>query len=163
LSKKNQIPLSCDWEKPLPSKRSKINIQTKNKSRLYKYKGCFLWKGVKLEQYKTPSQDWARVIRQTVIGTGSETTKFHLRYFEVAPRGFTSFEIHSHEHVIIGIRGKGLCILGDKKYPLGFLDVLYIEPDMPHQLRNPFEEPFGFFCIVNARRDRPKVLTRDYT
>jgi hypothetical protein len=25
-------------------------------------------------------------------------------------------------------------------------------------LSNPFDEPFGFFCMVDARRDRPRPL-----
>jgi quercetin dioxygenase-like cupin family protein len=179
MSHKKKTSTSCDWGKqkasltnentppsPLSSKggvRGFSNEKKKpkeNKSRLYKYRGDFLWKGVKTERYKPAAQDWAHVIRQTVIGNRRESTKFHLRYFEIAPRGYTSFEVHKHEHVVIGIRGKGLCILGKKKYSLGFLDVLYIEPNTPHQLRNPFLEPFGFFCIVNAKRDRPKILTR---
>jgi ribulose-bisphosphate carboxylase large chain len=39
-----------------------------------------------------------------------------------------------------------------------YLDTLYIAPEVPHQLTNPYKEPFGFFCIVNAKRDRPKLL-----
>jgi len=162
-SEKEKVALSCDWEKPASRTRSKKEPHIKNKTRIHKYKGNFTWKGIKTERYKPVAQDWARVIRQSVIGNRGETTKFHLRYFEIAPRGYTSFEVHRHEHVVIGIRGRGICILGKKKCPVGFLDVLYIEPNMPHQLRNPFEKPFGFFCIVNAKRDRPKILRRDHT
>jgi hypothetical protein len=39
-----------------------------------------------------------------------------------------------------------------------FLDTLSIAPDTPHQLSNPFQEPFGFFYAVNARKDKPKIL-----
>jgi quercetin dioxygenase-like cupin family protein len=41
---------------------------------------------------------------------------------------------------------------------MGFMDTVYISPDTVHQLLNPFDAPFGFLCIVNARRDKPKVL-----
>ena len=136
-------------------------MHRKYKSRLYKYRSNSLWKGIKIETYKPASQDWAHVIRQTLIGSRSETTKFHLRYFEIAPSGHTSLEMHKHEHVVIGIRGKGICTVAKKNYALGFLDVLYIESYAPHQLKNPFGEPFGFFCIVNAKRDRPKIIHRD--
>jgi ribulose-bisphosphate carboxylase large chain len=81
-----------------------------------------------------------------------------LRYFEIAPGGYSSFETHRHEHVVIGIRGEGVCTVKKKKYSIGFLDTLYIETSAPHQLTNPFKEPFGFFCIVNAKRDRPKRI-----
>jgi ribulose-bisphosphate carboxylase large chain len=157
LSYKKKIPLSsCDWEKPASRSRTKIN--KKNKSKLYRFKGDFLWQGIKTEKYKSNLRGWAHVVRRTLIGAHGETSKFHLRYFEIAPRGYSSFEVHKHEHVVIGIRGKGICSIGKKKYPIGFLDILYIEPYAPHQLKNPFRKPFGFFCIVNAKRDKPKIL-----
>ena len=46
----------------------------------------------------------------------------------------------------------------EKRYEVGFLDILYIKPEAPHQLTNPFNEPFGFFCIVNAKRDKPRII-----
>ena len=155
MSYKKKPPLFCDWDN---KHNKKQKPRTQNKTRLYKYKNNFKWRGIKTERYKPAGKDWFHVIRQTVIGIRGETTKFHLRYFEIASGGFTSFEVHRHEHVVIGIRGRGLCIAGKKKCPLGFLDVLYIEPNRPHQLKNPFREPFGFFCIVNAKRDRPRIL-----
>jgi quercetin dioxygenase-like cupin family protein len=153
--KKNAV--SCDWKKK-PSKRG--NNPLDNKSRLYRCTGNFAWKGIKTEQYKPTGRDWAEIARQTLIGNRGETAKFHLRYFQIAPGGFSSCEMHRHEHVVIGIRGEGICVVGKKKYRIGFLDTLYIKPGEPHQLRNISDEPFGFFCIVNAKRDRPKILRR---
>jgi hypothetical protein len=45
---------------------------------------------------------------------------------------------------------------------MDFLDTLYIAPEAPHQLSNPFREPFGFFCIVNAKRDKPKMIKKGF-
>jgi ribulose-bisphosphate carboxylase large chain len=146
-----KIP-SCDFGN---KKRSKVI----NKTRLHKYRGNFTWQGVKTEKYKTGGGDWARIVRKVLIGNHNESTKFHLRYFEIAPGGFSSFEKHKHEHVVIGIRGKGKVLCNTKNYQLNFLDTLYIAPETPHQLINPFHEPFGFLCIVNARREKPKILT----
>src|SRR3990170_8165892 len=129
-----------------------------NKSRLYKHKGNFTWKGIKTEKYKTVVADWKNIIRRVLTGSHNESTKFHLRYFEIAPGGYSSFEKHKHEHVVVGIRGKGKVLCGKKGYELNFLDTLYMVPDTPHQLSNPFHEPFGFFCIVNAKRDKPKII-----
>jgi len=158
--RKNQtnkiIPPSCDWQKKSVGKR---NASSRNKSRLCLYKGNFGWKGIKAEQYKPAGKDWADIVRQTLIGNRGESTKFHLRYFEIAPGGFSSCEMHRHEHVVIGIRGKGVCVVGKKKHEIGFLDTLYIKPEEAHQLRNISNEPFGFFCIVNAKRDKPKILS----
>lgn len=156
---KKKIHGYCDWGKPFTRTHSKPEMHTRNKSRIHQYKGNETWRGVKIVRYKQSGNDWAYVIRQTLIGHRGETTKFHLRYFEIAPSGYTSFEVHKHEHVVIGIQGNGICTVGKKKYSIGFLDILYIEPNVPHQLKNPFRKPFGFFCIVDARRDKPKILS----
>ena len=130
----------------------------KGKKRFYRHKGNFSWHGIHREKYKSACNSWTDIIRQTLIGNHGESAKFHLRYFEIAPNGYSSFEKHRHEHVVIGIRGEGVCTAGNRKYKIRFLDTLYINPDEPHQLRNPFNEPFGFFCIVNAKRDKPIII-----
>jgi quercetin dioxygenase-like cupin family protein len=131
-----------------------------NKTRFYKYKGNFFWRGIKTEKYKDKGNDWSDIIRKILIGNHNESTKFHLRYFEIAPGGFSSFEKHKHEHVVIGLRGKGKVLCGKRNYQLNFLDTLYIAPDTSHQLSNPFKNPFGFLCIVNAKRDKPKIIMK---
>jgi ribulose-bisphosphate carboxylase large chain len=131
-----------------------------NKTRLFKHKGNFTWQGVKTEKYKIVGDGWKNIIRKVLIGIHNESTKFHLRYFEISPGGFSSFEKHKHEHVVIGIRGKGKVLCGKRNYKLNFLDTLYIAPHTPHQLSNPFHEPFGFLCIVNAKRDKSKILKK---
>ena len=143
----------CDFGN---KKKRKVN----NKSKFYKHKGNFTWQGVKTERYKTEDGNWAGIIRKVLIGRHNESTKFHLRYFEILPGGYSSLEKHKHEHVVVGIRGKGEVLCGEKSYELNFLDTFYIAPDTPHQLSNPFSEPFGFLCIVNAKRDKPEILIR---
>jgi len=155
MSLKDEDSLSCDWKKKPVEKGG---TKKRNRTALYRYKGDFAWQGVKTEEYKPVGEDWSRMIRQTLIGSYGETARFHVRYFEIAPGGYSSFETHRHEHVVIGIRGKGVCTVKKKNYAIGFLDTLYIEPSAPHQLTNPFKKPFGFFCIVNAKRDRPKRI-----
>jgi len=108
--KKNSI--CCDFVSP------KKPVPKNNKTRFYRYKGNYSWEGLKTEQYKTKGKDWADIFRNTLIGNHGELTKFHLRYFEIAPKGFSSFETHKHEHVVIGIRGEGICIVGKKKYKI---------------------------------------------
>ena len=129
-----------------------------NRSRLYKHKGDFKWKGIKTEKYKPKGGNWADIVRRVIVGNRGESARFHFRYFEISSGGYSSFEEHRHEHVVICVRGQGKVRTGRKMHLLGFLDTLYIAPDTPHQLSNPFDEPFGFFCIVNAKRDRPKIL-----
>ena len=149
---KKKSPISCDWT--LKGRET----SKENKSRLYKHKGSLKWQGIKVEKYKQSGKDWADIVRQTLIGNRGETCKFHLRYFKIASGGCSSFERHKHEHVVICVRGKGKVAVGTKSHVMNFMDTLYISPSTPHQLRNPFKLPFGFFCIVNAKRDKPKIL-----
>jgi ribulose-bisphosphate carboxylase large chain len=151
MPKKIQSSTSCE----LPSTTGKKNS---NRNRLYSFQGDFTWKGVKVQRYKAQGDDWSEILRQVLIGSHGETTRFHLRYFEIKPKGYSSFETHKHEHVVIGIRGKGKVRLSRRSINIGFLDVLYITPFTPHRLYNPYDEPFGFFCIVNAKRDKPRPL-----
>ncbi|GAB4390183.1 MAG: hypothetical protein Kow0025_20470 [Thermodesulfovibrionales bacterium] len=128
-------------------------------SRLYRAREDYSWTGVKTERYKACDGTWADVIRRVIVGGArGERAKFHFRYLEIAPGGRTTLERHRHEHVVVCVRGRGMCLAGEKEHEMGNLDVLYVAPDAPHQLWNPFDEPFGFFCIVDARRDRPRPI-----
>lgn len=130
------------------------------KSRLYRHRGDFTWTGIKTEKYKPKGGDWADIVRRVLIGNHGEAVRFHLRYFEISPGGYSSFEKHRHEHVVICVRGRGRVLTGKRRHTMNFLDTLYIASEEPHQLSNPYDEPFGFFCIVNAKRDKPKILKR---
>jgi ribulose-bisphosphate carboxylase large chain len=149
----NKKAPSCDW-----TENKTIRRQQTEKKRIYRHNGDYSWTGIKTEQYKPEGKDWSSIVRRVLIGEHGEKTRFHVRYFEISPGGFSSFEKHRHEHVVITVRGKGYITIGRKKSSIGFLDTAYIKPDTPHQLSNPFDEPFGFLCIVNARRDRPILL-----
>ena len=142
---------SCDWKSPLTAGT------VKNQSRIVRFNKSFKWKGIKTERYKQKNGGWADIARNVLVGNSGETTKFHLRYFEIEPGGYSSLERHRHEHVVVCIRGKGKVLMGEKSYCIKYLDTVYIAPDSVHQLSNPHNEPFGFFCIVNAKRDKPKL------
>ncbi len=152
--KKNAAASWCAL--PLPKTASKE--RKSHRCAFYKHQQGFRWKGIRDEAYKQEGSDWTNIVRRVLIGGHGETAKFHVRYFEISSGGNSSREKHRHEHVVICIRGQGIVLTGKKKRTMEYLDTLYIAPDTPHQLRNPFREPFGFLCIVNARRDRPKLL-----
>jgi len=121
----------------------------------------FTWEGIEVKQYKDEKNTWFNVFRQVIVGKSGERTKFHVRYFEIAPGGYSTLEKHRHEHVVICVRGKGLAIAGEDVYYMNFMDVIYIGSNVPHQFINQSDEPFGFICIVDAKRDKPKLLKRD--
>ena len=69
--------------------------------------------------------------------------------------GHTSRERHVHSHIIIGARGEGRLVTGNREVVVKPNDVAFLPPLETHQLRNETGEPFGFFCIVDHDRDRP--------
>jgi quercetin dioxygenase-like cupin family protein len=116
----------------------------------------FRWEGVPVTEYKSPADHWCGVARMVLAGKGGEQTAFQVRYFEIAPGGFSSLEHHTHEHVVVVLRGRGQVRLGGAVHDLGFGDGVYVAPHEVHQFRNPSAtEPFGFLCVVDARRDAP--------
>jgi ribulose-bisphosphate carboxylase large chain len=124
-----------------------------------RFKRNFRWTGVELEPYKVAasgSGDFRGASRQVLVGKRGERVAFHLRYFELEPGGFTSLERHRHSHVVIGVRGRGRVRVGNRTMTLKPMDTIYIGSEKVHQLRATGREPFGFFCIVDARRDRPR-------
>jgi ribulose-bisphosphate carboxylase large chain len=131
-----------------------------NHSKVIRHGGDFNWEGVPLEAYKETTETWKGVTRRELVGKRGESPRFHVRYFELAPGGYSTLEKHEHEHVVIPQRGRGEVQFGCYVYRVALGDVVYIAPNDPHQFRNPKEasEPFGFLCIVNAERDRPQSV-----
>ena len=83
-----------------------------------------------------------------------------MRYFEIEPGGYSSLEKHVHEHVVIGVRGNGVLVNSTGIHELGVHDIAYVKPLEQHQLRNNGDVPFGFYCIVDRKRDRPIAVDR---
>ena len=131
-----------------------------NHSKVIRHLGGFEWDGVPLEDYKATTELWHGITRRELAGKRGESAKFHLRYFEIEPGGFSTLEKHDHEHVVMPIRGKGEVQTGCYVYNVGFGDVVYVSPSDPHQFRcaEDADEPFGFLCVVNADRDRPQSV-----
>lgn len=121
----------------------------------------FRWAGIPVRAYQstpTTTADFAGITRQTLFGHRGETIGFEVRYFEIAPGGWSALECHEHAHAVIGLRGVGKVLLGDTVQTLGFLDLAYIGTNCIHRLVNDGTTPFGFLCIVDAKRDRPHRL-----
>ncbi len=123
---------------------------------------AYIWSEVECEDYKQSQEagrEWRSVVRQVLVGKQAEATSFHLRYFEIEPGGSSSLEKHAHAHVVIAVRGQGRVVLNDQTWEVQALDTVYVAPWTPHQLLAGGDEPFGFFCIVDAERDRPRAVS----
>lgn len=134
-----------------------------NHSKLLRFKPGCRWRGIKTEAYKADgTAEFKDIMRTELIGKNGESCKFHVRYFEVGPGGYSTLEKHEHEHIVIPIRGSGVCTMSNVERQIRYGDVIYICPSEPHQILCPEEaqEPLGFLCIVNSERDRPVPLRR---
>jgi mannose-6-phosphate isomerase-like protein (cupin superfamily) len=80
-----------------------------------------------------------------------------LRYFEMAPGGFSSLERHQHMHAVLILRGRGHCLVGDEVRPVETRDLVTVPAMTWHQFRATRGEPLGFLCMVNATRDKPQL------
>jgi mannose-6-phosphate isomerase-like protein (cupin superfamily) len=120
------------------------------------HQGDFHWDGVEVLKYKQEgSAPFKDVTRQVLFGDAAFPAQ--LRYFEVAPGGWTTLERHEHVHAVMVIRGAGRCIIGDKSYDLKLHDLVNVPPLTWHQFHAAPEKPLGFLCMVPTERDRPQL------
>jgi mannose-6-phosphate isomerase-like protein (cupin superfamily) len=121
-----------------------------------KHDGTFHWDGVEVLAYKqegaAPFKD---VTRQVLFDDPSMAAQ--LRYFEVAPGGWTTLERHEHVHNVMVIRGRGRCLVGEKAWDIARNDLVAVPPLAWHQFQAAPDEPLGFLCLVNRERDRPQL------
>jgi quercetin dioxygenase-like cupin family protein len=118
----------------------------------------FQWEGVQARPYKDRGTDFKGIVRHTLARGQDLPAAFELRYFELAPGGYSSLEKHRHAHFVIAVRGIGKALVGDGVTELEPFDALHVPPLAPHRWVNEGDEPFGFLCPVDADRDRPRPL-----
>ena len=147
-------------EPPGPVREHAFDAQA---PRVLAHRPGFEWAGRPSSAYKD-ARDLADALafkgvrRVELVGKFAERSRTDLRYFEIEPGGYSSLEKHLHAHIVIGARGHGVLVLGDRRESLSAMDVACVGPLEPHQMRNESSEPFGFFCVVDHDRDRPAAL-----
>ncbi len=114
--------------------------------------GELRWDDVPVRAYGPENSGADRATRQVLIGAGENSPNFHMRYFAVQPGGHTSLDQHPHEHGVYVLHGRARLRLDEKEHELNAGDVVYIPGNEVHQFFALGEEPFGFLCVVPARR-----------
>lgn len=122
------------------------------------------WDGVRVEGYRPGAA--VGVERHTIIGgrkayAAEPGPSKELRYFELQPGAVSRLEKHEHEHFVIVKRGLGYAIVNDELTEIGPNDVVYVGPLELHQFVNRGNEPFGFYCFVDATRDFSQEPTQE--
>jgi quercetin dioxygenase-like cupin family protein len=125
-----------------------------------RHDGSFHWEGVDVLKYKQEgSAPFKDVTRQVLFESADLPAQ--LRYFEVAPGGYTTLERHNHVHAVMVIRGHGECLVGDKAYAIDTHDLVNVPPMTWHQFHAAPDAPLGFLCLVASDRDRPQLPSAD--
>lgn len=120
----------------------------------------FRWEGVEERPYKEDDRALFKSITRQVLFSDPEM-QGELRYFEVAPDGFSTLERHEHMHAVMILRGRGHCLVGHEVRPVETHDLVTVPPMTWHQFRATRGEPLGFLCMVNAMRDKPQLPTTE--
>ncbi len=116
----------------------------------------FRWQGVAHLPYKEEgSAPFKEISRQVLFADAKLGCE--LRYFEMAPGGYSTLERHAHVHAVMILRGAGDCLLGDEVRAVKPYDLISIPPLTWHQFKATQGEAFGFLCMVNAKRDKPQL------
>jgi quercetin dioxygenase-like cupin family protein len=118
----------------------------------------FRWDGVAVQPYKEDARVLFKAITRQVLFADPEQGS-ELRYFEVAPGGFSTLERHEHTHNVLILRGHGHCLVGREVREVATHDLIAVPPMTWHQFRATGDEPLGFLCMVNAARDKPQLPT----
>jgi len=125
-------------------------------ARFRKHDPAFRWEGVETRAYKNdPGVPYRDVTRQVLFD--DPALRCELRYFEVAPGGYTTLERHEHVHAVVIQRGRGRVLVGDAIANVMPFDLVRVPPRTWHQFRADEDACLGFLCLVNHERDRPEL------
>lgn len=117
---------------------------------------AFRWEGVEERAYKQePGVPYRDVTRQVLFDDPALSCQ--LRYFEVAPGGYTTLERHEHVHAVVIQRGRGRVLVGGTIFAVAPFDLVRVPPRTWHQFHAAVDAPLGFLCVVNHVRDRPEL------
>ena len=116
----------------------------------------YRWESVPFLPYKEEGSAPFKSVTRQVLFHDPEL-RCELRYFEVAPGGYSTLERHRHAHGVMILRGEADVLVGREVRPVRSFYLVHIPPMTWHQFRTRGGEPMGFLCMVNAERDRPQL------
>jgi quercetin dioxygenase-like cupin family protein len=120
--------------------------------------GDFGWQHVDRLQYKAQgSAPFKDITRQILFSQPDHACE--LRYFEIAPGGYSTLEQHQHTHAVLILRGRGTVRIGTDVQPIAEHDLVTVDPLTWHQFHAAAESALGFLCLVSKERDKPRLPT----
>src|SRR4051794_6617358 len=85
----------------------------------------FRWDGVDVLPYKEDERALFKAVTRQVLFSDPEQSS-ELRYFEVAPGGFSTLERHQHTHSVLVLNGSGHCLVGGSVRHLDTHDLVHV-------------------------------------
>lgn len=122
--------------------------------------GRYGWAGVSVKEYPA-SETRAKGVCKHVLFDREHELDSELRYFEVAPGGYSALERHEHTHGVLVLRGRGRVVLGDQVRLIAEHDLVYVPSNTLHQFHADIDSHLGFLCLVNTERDRPQRVREE--
>jgi len=113
---------------------------------------AFTWDGARTRIYQTTETN--QVSETWMIGKKESAQNFAFRYYQLSPGSHSKEEQHPYDHGILVLQGAGEVLLGHEKHQISRGDIIYIPPDLLHQLTNTAQRPLGFLCVIPARRKK---------
>jgi len=104
------------------------------------------FKDVKLEDVNVEGARKTKI--RWLIAEKDKAPTFAMRMFEVEQGGNTPYHHHSWEHEVFCLEGSGILVLENEEKPFKRGDVIFIDPNMPHQFRNAGDSLMRFLCII---------------
>ena len=121
--------------------------------------GNYRWQAIDRLQYKAEgSAPFRDITRQLLFSQPDQDCE--LRYFEVAPGGYSTLERHEHTHAVLILRGHGTVRIGAGLQSISERDLVTVDPLTWHQFHAAPDSALGFLCLVSKARDKPQ-LPRD--
>ncbi len=101
------------------------------------------------QNYKIFDNGPARGVKGSVlIGKDDGAFNFCMRFFQVAPGGFTVRHRHDWEHEIFVHRGEGAVLKDGELVPVKAGMAIFIPGGEEHQIHNTGTEPLLFVCLI---------------
>lgn len=116
------------------------------------WKEVFTWEGsrtrwIQNDQVSQVSETW-------LIGKAEGAQNFAVRYYQIAPGGFSRKEQHAYDHGVLVLQGGGEVLIEASTQEISKGDLVYIPPDVLHQFKNTGSGPLGFICVIPAQRKK---------
>jgi mannose-6-phosphate isomerase-like protein (cupin superfamily) len=76
-----------------------------------------------------------------------------IELYEMQPNGYSPLHSHKARYTILVLEGEGIVFDGEKTLPLQVDDVVSIEANEKHQLKNVGKKPLKFLAITARAKD----------